>query len=167
MIVQTLIKSVVLNLCLSAELCKIKTSTVIVFINKFKFSRTGVGGLKLIKQDTNKKRKFLQKLCQIVLLWQMDRNSSRPVFHKSFLFFPILLFYPLFPVTSFKMIFLSLKTFEIGLLNVYRFEVVVVKGVPNPTRSELLETIRGCSGVLWYGHIKVDQEMVDAAGKRI
>lgn len=68
MIVQTFIKSVVLNLCLSAELCKIKTSTVIVFINEFKFSRTGVEGLKLIKQDTNKKRKFLQKLRQIVLL---------------------------------------------------------------------------------------------------
>uniref|UniRef100_A0A1B6HUG5 Glyoxylate reductase/hydroxypyruvate reductase n=1 Tax=Homalodisca liturata TaxID=320908 RepID=A0A1B6HUG5_9HEMI len=45
-----------------------------------------------------------------------------------------------------------------------KFDTVVVKGTPNPTREELLQLIQGCSAALWYGHIKVDREMVDAAG---
>ncbi|XP_046688136.1 uncharacterized protein LOC124373860 [Homalodisca vitripennis] len=35
---------------------------------------------------------------------------------------------------------------------------------PNPTREELLQLIQGCSAALWYGHIKVDREMINAAG---
>lgn len=42
---------------------------------------------------------------------------------------------------------------------------MVVQSEPNPTRGQLLEAIQGCAGALWYGHVKVDREMMDAAGK--
>ncbi|XP_046663664.1 glyoxylate reductase/hydroxypyruvate reductase-like isoform X2 [Homalodisca vitripennis] len=45
-----------------------------------------------------------------------------------------------------------------------KFELVVSQGDPNPTREQLLKDIKGCAGVLLFGHSKFDKEMMDAAG---
>jgi sulfur transfer protein SufE len=35
-----------------------------------------------------------------------------------------------------------------------------------PTRQQILERISGCDAVLWFSKEKVDNEMLDKAGKR-
>uniref|UniRef100_A0A1B6KZH6 Glyoxylate reductase/hydroxypyruvate reductase n=1 Tax=Graphocephala atropunctata TaxID=36148 RepID=A0A1B6KZH6_9HEMI len=41
------------------------------------------------------------------------------------------------------------------------------KGSPIPTRETLLNDIQGVDAALWYGHIRVDEEMINAAGKQL
>uniref|UniRef100_A0A1B6INL1 Glyoxylate reductase/hydroxypyruvate reductase n=1 Tax=Homalodisca liturata TaxID=320908 RepID=A0A1B6INL1_9HEMI len=61
----------------------------------------------------------------------------------------------------------GLRVFEEKLKNRYELILSETEGSPIPTRETLLNDIRGVDAVLWYGHIRVDEEMIHAAGKQL
>ncbi|KAG8303018.1 hypothetical protein J6590_018481 [Homalodisca vitripennis] len=48
-----------------------------------------------------------------------------------------------------------------------RCELVISesRGSPFPSRETLLNDIKGVDAVMWFGHMHVDREMIDAAGE--
>uniref|UniRef100_A0A1B6HKP3 Glyoxylate reductase/hydroxypyruvate reductase n=1 Tax=Homalodisca liturata TaxID=320908 RepID=A0A1B6HKP3_9HEMI len=50
-----------------------------------------------------------------------------------------------------------------------RCELVISesKGSPFPSRETLLNDIKGVDAVMWFGHVHVDREMIDAAGSQL
>uniref|UniRef100_A0A1B6M7W9 Glyoxylate reductase/hydroxypyruvate reductase n=1 Tax=Graphocephala atropunctata TaxID=36148 RepID=A0A1B6M7W9_9HEMI len=50
-----------------------------------------------------------------------------------------------------------------------RYELVISKteGSPFPSRETLLNDIKGVDAVMWFGHVHVDREMLEAAGSQL
>lgn len=47
------------------------------------------------------------------------------------------------------------------------YELIFSEGSPYPSRETLLRDIRGVDAALWFGHVHVDKEMIDAAGNAL